>query len=373
MAKVNLKSIYKQYDNAKDYAVKDFNLDVDDQEFIVFVGPSGCGKSTTLRMVAGLEDISKGELSIAGEVMNDVPPKNRDIAMVFQDYALYPHMTVYENMAFGLEIRKLPKEEIEERVQQSAEMVGLEDLLDRKPSELSGGQRQRVALGRATVRNPKVFLMDEPLSNLDAKLRVKMRTQIKKLHNELDVTTIYVTHDQTEAMTLADRIVIMNEGTIQQIGAPLDVYSSPNNKFVAGFIGSPAMNFFDVRYEDGFIYFENGESLPVTLSKQTQLDNAGYNGKEMTFGIRPEDIHAENIALKALPDAIISPTLVHAELTGSDAILYLDYKGLELEAVVDARDYSNRHVEVKLALDMNKAHYFDKTTEETILKRKVRD
>src|SRR5690625_4117749 len=258
MAEIKLENIHKRYDNAEDYAVTDFNLEVEDNEFIVFVGPSGCGKSTTLRMIAGLEEITEGDLYIDDNVVNDVAPKDRDIAMVFQNYALYPHMTVYDNMAFGLKLRKMPKDEIKERVDHAAEMLGLTDLLDRKPAALSGGQRQRVALGRAVVRSPKVFLMDEPLSNLDAKLRVHMRTEIAKLHDRLKTTMIYVTHDQTEAMTLADRIVIMDEGAIQQVGSPFDVYSTPNNSFVASFIGSPAMNLLEVEYSNGRISDGNG-------------------------------------------------------------------------------------------------------------------
>ena len=246
MVEMQLNHIHKKYDNAENYSVTDFNLHIKDREFIVFVGPSGCGKSTTLRMIAGLEDISEGELKIGDVVMNDVAPKDRDIAMVFQNYALYPHMSVYDNMAFGLKLRKYDKAEIDKRVKNAAEILGLAQYLERKPAALSGGQRQRVALGRAIVRDAKVFLMDEPLSNLDAKLRVAMRAEIAKLHRRLETTTIYVTHDQTEAMTMADRIVIMKDGFVQQIGTPQEVYNTPNNVFVAGFIGSPAMNFFNV-------------------------------------------------------------------------------------------------------------------------------
>ncbi|MBP8683737.1 MAG: sn-glycerol-3-phosphate ABC transporter ATP-binding protein UgpC, partial [Trichococcus flocculiformis] len=251
MVEIQLNSIHKKYDNAANYSVTDFNLHIQDREFIVFVGPSGCGKSTTLRMIAGLEDISEGELIIGDTVMNDVAPKDRDIAMVFQNYALYPHMTVFDNMAFGLKLRKYSKDEIKKRVDNAADILGLTEYLDRKPAALSGGQRQRVALGRAIVRDAKVFLMDEPLSNLDAKLRVAMRAEIAKLHRRLNTTTIYVTHDQTEAMTMADRIVIMKDGFVQQIGSPKEVYDTPVNVFVAGFIGSPAMNFFNVTLQDG--------------------------------------------------------------------------------------------------------------------------
>ena len=263
MVQIELNHIHKKYDNADFYSVTDFNLHIKDREFIVFVGPSGCGKSTTLRMIAGLEDISEGELKIGDTVMNDVAPKDRDIAMVFQNYALYPHMSVYDNMAFGLKLRKYDKAEIDKRVKNAAEILGLSQYLERKPAALSGGQRQRVALGRAIVRDAKVFLMDEPLSNLDAKLRVAMRAEIAKLHRRLETTTIYVTHDQTEAMTMADRIVIMKDGIVQQIGTPQEVYNTPNNVFVAGFIGSPAMNFFKVTLQDGVI--SNGKGLALQL------------------------------------------------------------------------------------------------------------
>ncbi|MBP9595115.1 MAG: sn-glycerol-3-phosphate ABC transporter ATP-binding protein UgpC, partial [Trichococcus sp.] len=279
MVEIQLNSIHKKYDNAANYSVTDFNLHIQDREFIVFVGPSGCGKSTTLRMIAGLEDISEGELIIGDTVMNDVAPKDRDIAMVFQNYALYPHMTVFDNMAFGLKLRKYSKDEIKKRVDNAADILGLTEYLDRKPAALSGGQRQRVALGRAIVRDAKVFLMDEPLSNLDAKLRVAMRAEIAKLHRRLNTTTIYVTHDQTEAMTMADRIVIMKDGFVQQIGSPKEVYDTPVNVFVAGFIGSPAMNFFNVTLQDGVI--TNGEGLKLTLpaGKRRVLEDKGYNGK----------------------------------------------------------------------------------------------
>ena len=284
---VSLRHIDKIYDNNVQ-AVFDFNLDIKKHEFIVFVGPSGCGKSTTLRMIAGLEDITKGELYIDNELCNDKTPKDRDIAMVFQSYALYPHMSVYENMAFGLKLRRLPKYEIDRRVHEAARILQIEEYLDRKPKALSGGQRQRVALGRAIVRNAKVFLMDEPLSNLDAKLRVQMRSEIIKLHNSLNATTIYVTHDQTEAMTMASRIVVMKLGRVQQIGSPIEIYNNPANLFVAGFIGSPAMNFFHVDYsaEDNSITFASGEKvvLPKTLTKGKSIPS------KVIFGIRPEDI-----------------------------------------------------------------------------------
>lgn len=370
MTEVNLNNIYKRYENAEDYAVKGFDLQVKDHEFIVFVGPSGCGKSTTLRMIAGLEEITEGELQIDDLTVNDVAPKDRDIAMVFQNYALYPHMTVFDNMAFGLKLRKMPKDEIKSRVENAAELLGLTDLLNRKPAALSGGQRQRVALGRAVVRDPKLFLMDEPLSNLDAKLRVKMRTEIAKLHKELGSTTIYVTHDQTEAMTLADRIVIMNEGVIQQIGTPFEVYNNPNNVFVGSFIGSPSMNFYDVYYENGRITDNKGLNLPVSEPTQRILNDAGYHGKEIIFGIRPEDIHAEQIALDTMSESIINPTIVVSELTGADTILYLENEGTDITAVVDARDFHQPGMQVELAVNMNKAHFFDKETEDVIIRAK---
>ena len=366
MAEIKLNHIHKMYDNAEDYAVTDFNLDIEDNEFIVFVGPSGCGKSTTLRMIAGLEEISKGDLLINDDVMNDVAPKDRDIAMVFQNYALYPHMSVYDNMAFGLKLRKMAKEEIKERVDEAAEMLGITDLLDRKPAALSGGQRQRVALGRAVVRDPQVFLMDEPLSNLDAKLRVHMRTEIAKLHERLKTTMIYVTHDQTEAMTLADRIVIMNEGVIQQVGSPFDVYNSPNNAFVASFIGSPAMNLVHVKYQNGVISNDNGLELEVSAPIQKRLEGAGYEGKEIIFGIRPEDIHTEQIALNTTPETVKKPRITVAELTGAESILYLDFYGTELVAVVDARDHHQAGEDIEVAFNMNKAHFFDAETEAVI-------
>lgn len=290
MVELNLNHIYKKYPNTTHYAVEDFDLDIKDKEFIVFVGPSGCGKSTTLRMIAGLEDISEGELKIGGEVVNDKSPKDRDIAMVFQNYALYPHMTVYDNMAFGLKLRKYKKDDIDRRVKEAAQILGLTEFLERKPADLSGGQRQRVAMGRAIVRDAKVFLMDEPLSNLDAKLRVSMRAEIAKIHRRIGSTTIYVTHDQTEAMTLADRIVIMSAtknpqgngtiGKIEQVGSPQELYNLPANKFVAGFIGSPAMNFFEVEVKDGRIVSEDGLDIAIPEGQAKMLEAAGYKGKK---------------------------------------------------------------------------------------------
>ena len=372
MAEIKLNHIYKKYENAEDYSVKDFQLNIEDNEFIVFVGPSGCGKSTTLRMIAGLEEITEGELLIDDVVVNDVAPKDRDIAMVFQNYALYPHMSVYDNMAFGLKLRKMDKGKINTLVTEAAELLGITDLLERKPAALSGGQRQRVALGRAVVRDPKVFLMDEPLSNLDAKLRVHMRTEIAKLHERLKTTMIYVTHDQTEAMTLADRIVIMEAGVIQQVGSPFEVYNSPNNAFVASFIGSPAMNLVEMKYVDGFVEGQ-GLRLPVSTPDRRALDNAGYNGKKIIFGIRPEDINTEQIALDASPDTVLEPTITVSELTGAESILYLDFGGKELTAVVDARDYHNPGTTLEVAFNMTKAHFFDLETEQVIRKKSAKE
>ena len=298
MVEVDLNHIYKKYEGNDKYSVNDFDLHIKDKEFIVFVGPSGCGKSTTLRMVAGLEDISKGTLEIDHKVMNDVAPKDRNIAMVFQNYALYPHMSIYDNMAFGLKLRHYKKDEIDKRVKHAAEILGLSEYLDKKPSELSGGQRQRVALGRAIVRDAPIFLMDEPLSNLDAKLRVTMRAEIAKLHQNLGTTTIYVTHDQTEAMTLADRVVVMSVGQVQQIGTPLEVYNKPVNMFVAGFIGSPQMNFFNVHFKGNRISDGKGLNIEIPEGKAKMLKDKGYEDKDLVFGIRPEDIHSEEAFLE---------------------------------------------------------------------------
>jgi multiple sugar transport system ATP-binding protein len=366
MVEMALKNVYKQYDNAKNYSVTDFNLEIADREFIVFVGPSGCGKSTTLRMIAGLEDITEGELTIDGKVMNDVAPKDRDIAMVFQNYALYPHMTVYDNMAFGLKLRKYDKKEIKQRVENAAEILGLTDYLKRKPAALSGGQRQRVALGRAIVRDAKVFLMDEPLSNLDAKLRVAMRAEIAKLHQRLETTTIYVTHDQTEAMTMADRIVIMRDGFIQQIGSPKEVYNTPNNVFVAGFIGSPAMNFFTVTLNNGVIRDGHGLELAIPGGKNKVLMEKGYEGKTVIFGIRPEDIHSEQVVLDAMSDAVVRSEIVVSELLGAETMLYTKLGDTEFISKVDARDFHRPGEVVELAFDINKAHFFDAETEQVI-------
>ncbi|MCB5935718.1 MAG: sn-glycerol-3-phosphate ABC transporter ATP-binding protein UgpC [Caldibacillus thermoamylovorans] len=362
MADLKLNHIYKIYDN-KVTAVSDFNLHIQDKEFIVFVGPSGCGKSTTLRMIAGLEEISKGELYIDDKLVNDVPPKDRDIAMVFQNYALYPHMTVYDNMAFGLKLRKMPKDEIDKRVKDAANILGLEQYLDRKPKALSGGQRQRVALGRAIVRDAKVFLMDEPLSNLDAKLRVQMRAEIAKLHQRLNTTTIYVTHDQTEAMTMATRIVVMKDGVIQQVGSPKEVYDNPENVFVGGFIGSPAMNFFKAKIEGEYVVLDEKARLKIPGGKLKLLKDNGYVGKEVIFGIRPEDIHDEPVFIESFPDDVIEVNIEVAELTGAELMLYSSLAGHDFVARIDARNQIKAGDKVKLGLDLNKAHFFDTETE----------
>src|SRR5699024_2205855 len=299
-------------------------------------------------------------------LMNDVAPKDRGIAMVFQNYALYPHMNVYDNMAFGLKLRKYKKNEIDQRVKNAAEILGLEDLLNRKPAALSGGQRQRVALGRAIVRDAKVFLMDEPLSNLDAKLRVQMRSEIAKLHSRLKTTMIYVTHDQTEAMTMADRIVIMRDGFIQQIGTPMEVYDRPNNIFVAGFIGSPAMNFFNVTYKDGRIVNNGQLNFEVPAPARKMLDEKGYNNKEIIFGIRPEDIHMEQVVMDAFPDNKVTATITVSELLGAETMMYLLMDEFEFIARVDERDHTDPGTQVDLVFNLNKGHFFDKETENVI-------
>ena len=365
MAEIQLKNIYKVYDNNPNPSVSDFNLDIADKEFIVFVGPSGCGKSTTLRMIAGLEEISKGEFYIDGKLMNDVAPKDRDIAMVFQSYALYPHMNVYDNMAFGLKLRKIPKDEIEKRVRSAAQILGLEEYLERKPKALSGGQRQRVALGRAIVRDAKVFLMDEPLSNLDAKLRVAMRSEIIKLHERLSTTTIYVTHDQTEAMTMASRIVVMKDGVIQQIGSPKEIYDNPQTTFVGGFIGSPAMNFVTGTIQNG--QFVTGDiKFNIPEGKYKVLESKGYEGKEVIFGIRPEDIHDEKIYAETYQNATYLAEIEVSELLGHESILYTSIAGQSLISKVDARSGIKMHDKIELTIDMNKCHFFDAQTDQAI-------
>ncbi len=366
VASLSLKNICKKYPNGFE-AVKDFNLEIEDKEFIIFVGPSGCGKSTTLRMVAGLEDISSGELKIDGRLVNDVEPKDRDIAMVFQNYALYPHMTVYDNMAFGLKLRKVPKDEIDKMVKEAARILDLEKLLERKPKALSGGQRQRVAMGRAIVRNPKVFLMDEPLSNLDAKLRVQMRTEIAKLHQRLGATIIYVTHDQTEAMTLGTRIVVMKDGVVQQVDSPQNLYERPQNLFVAGFMGSPQMNFIGAEIEvkgDKAYAKTSGLNIELPAEKAKKVIDGGYNGKTVTLGIRPEDVY----------DAAMAPQLKNAfdttinvyELLGAEVYLYFDLGEFPITARVDPRTAARSGSKARFALDVDKMHIFDKETEKVI-------
>ncbi len=368
MASLSLKHINKTYPNGFE-AVKDFNLEIKDKEFIIFVGPSGCGKSTTLRMIAGLEEISAGELKIGDRVVNDVEPKDRDIAMVFQSYALYPHMTVYDNMAFSLKLRKVPKAEIDKMVREAARILDLEKLLDRKPKALSGGQRQRVAMGRAIVREPKVFLMDEPLSNLDAKLRVQMRTEISKLHQRLGATIIYVTHDQTEAMTLGTRIVVMKDGVVQQVDTPQNLYNEPGNLFVAGFIGSPQMNMVDavvdVKGSDVYLKVENS-SIKLPQAKAKKLIDGGYNGKTVIMGIRPEDLHDDEDALAKAGDSVLTAKIEVYELLGAEVYLYFTVAGCNFTARVNPRTTARTGDTVKFALDVEKIHVFDKETELTI-------
>ena len=363
MAQVMLKALNKKYDEV--HAVKDVNLHIRDKEFIVLVGPSGCGKSTTLRMVAGLEEITAGEIHIGDRLVNDLPPKDRDIAMVFQNYALYPHMTVYDNMAFGLKMRKFPKAEIEKRVKDAAEILGIQELLKRKPRQLSGGQRQRVAVGRAIVRHPQVFLFDEPLSNLDAKLRVQMRVELKKLHDRLETTAIYVTHDQVEAMTLGDRVVVMKDGWIQQVGEPLELYGQPTNKFVAGFIGSPAMNFLDVGINEtnGAVVAETqGLRLGVPPARATSL--RAYKGQQVAFGIRPEDVHVATSADAAHHtfDAVVEVV----EPLGSEILLDVRVGHGTIVARVDPTVRVKVHETVRLAANADRLHFFDTKTEQAI-------
>ena len=368
MASLSLQHINKTYPNGFQ-AVKDFNLEIEDKEFIIFVGPSGCGKSTTLRMIAGLEEISGGTLKIGDKVMNDVEPKDRDIAMVFQNYALYPHMTVYDNMAFGLKLRKVPKDQIDKAVREAARILDLEKLLDRKPKALSGGQRQRVAMGRAIVRNPKVFLMDEPLSNLDAKLRVQMRIEISKIHQRLGATIIYVTHDQTEAMTLGTRIVVMKDGVVQQVDTPQNLYQKPGNLFVAGFMGSPQMNFLDAQIAEkgGDLVAKVGEyDVVIPAAKAKVLKDGGYVGKTVVLGIRPEDIHDSQMFIESSPSAPMTSVVKVYELLGAEVFLYFDVNGTQVTARVDPRTTAKTGDPIKFAFDMEKAHFFDKETELTI-------
>lgn len=366
MASVKLENLRKEYEGGV-VAVKDVNIDIDDKEFVVLVGPSGCGKSTTLRMIAGLEEISGGTISIDGKVVNDVAPKDRDIAMVFQNYALYPHMTVYENMSFGLRLRKYPKSEIDSRVREAAQILGIEGYLDRKPKALSGGQRQRVAVGRAIVRKPKVFLFDEPLSNLDAKLRVQMRTEISKLHQRLGATMVYVTHDQTEAMTMGDKIVVMKDGLVQQTNTPLNLYHGPENKFVAGFIGSPAMNFIDGTVENNGLFFrEKGTKLSLKLPKACSTALRTYRGKEIWMGIRPEhiadgrEIDGSGYARSRVKVEIVEPM-------GNEIYVYFTTGGSsQYVARIIATVEPEAGKEMEIGFNMPEAHFFDKTTEKAI-------
>ena len=379
MASLSLRGIYKRYPGGV-VAVSDFSMNIKDKEFIILVGPSGCGKSTTLRMIAGLEEISEGELFIGDRLVNDVAPKDRDIAMVFQNYALYPHMTVFENMAFGLKLRKVPKDEIKKLVDEAAKILDIAHLLDRKPKALSGGQRQRVALGRAIVRDPQVFLLDEPLSNLDAKLRAQMRTELSKLHKKLGTTFIYVTHDQIEAMTMGDRIVVMKDGYIQQIDSPLNLYENPVNKFVAGFIGTPQMNFIDAK-----LVMMNGKYTVEFGSEDTKTSRGRkfyveipsakadaevlnyYVDKDVILGIRPESIHDEEMFLSAATTGIIEANVDVTEMMGAETYLYLTCEGNPITARVSPRCAARPQDVVKLAIDANKIHLFDASDEHAIL------
>ncbi len=378
MASLSLRNVYKRYPGGV-VAVSDFNLEIKDKEFIILVGPSGCGKSTTLRMVAGLEEISDGEVYIGDRLVNDVAPKDRDIAMVFQNYALYPHMTVFDNMAFGLKLRKVSKDEIRRRVEEAARILDIEHLLERKPKALSGGQRQRVALGRAIVREPKVFLLDEPLSNLDAKLRAQMRTEISKLHQRLGTTFIYVTHDQTEAMTMGTRIVVMKNGLVQQVDTPQHLYLKPCNLFVAGFIGSPQMNFIDgiILKEGKDFYVEFGSEdtktragvkykikLPATKNENDCLEE--YVGKEIIMGIRPEHVHNEPEIIAEHPDSIVESDVEVTELMGAETYLYMNCEGQAINARVAPTSTARPGDKIKIAFEEDKIHIFDKDTELTI-------
>ncbi|MBU3110612.1 ABC transporter ATP-binding protein [Clostridium lacusfryxellense] len=369
MSSLSLRHIYKVYDGNVT-AVKDFNLEIEDKEFIVFVGPSGCGKSTTLRMIAGLEEISQGEVYIGDKIVNDVAPKDRDIAMVFQNYALYPHMTVYDNMAFGLKLRKMPKDQIKQKVTDVAKVLDIEHLLDRKPKALSGGQRQRVALGRAIVRNPKVFLMDEPLSNLDAKLRVQMRTEISKLHHKLQTTFIYVTHDQTEAMTMGTRIVVMKDGLAQQVDTPHNIYEHPVNMFVAGFIGSPQMNFMEAKVEekDGevVLLFDN-ETIILPKDKAAIVKEGAYIGKNVIMGIRPEDIDDGVEFIEEHKESVIEAKVEVTENMGADTNIYMVKGNTNIVARVNGTSKAVVGDKIKIALDASKIHIFDKETENTVI------
>ncbi len=378
MASLSLRNVYKRYPGGVT-AVSDFNLEIKDKEFIILVGPSGCGKSTTLRMVAGLEEISDGEVYIGDRLVNDVAPKDRDIAMVFQNYALYPHMTVFDNMAFGLKLRKTSKDEIKRRVEEAARILDIAHLLERKPKALSGGQRQRVALGRAIVREPKVFLLDEPLSNLDAKLRAQMRTEISKLHQRLGTTFIYVTHDQTEAMTMGTRIVVMKSGIVQQVDTPNNLYLRPCNLFVAGFIGSPQMNFIESKLlkegDDFLVEFGSEDTktragvkykvkLPASKNKDNCLE--AYVGKEVIMGIRPENVHNEEDLIAQYKDGLIEANVEVTELMGAETYLYMNCEGQSINARVSPTNTARPGDKIQIALETAKIHLFDKDTEVTI-------
>lgn len=367
MATIKFENLRKQYPNGF-VAVHDINLEIEEREFMVLVGPSGCAKSTTLKMVAGLEEISGGNIYIDGKRVNDLRPKDRDIAMVFQSYALYPHMTVKDNISFGLRMRKHPAKEIEKRVSQAAEMLGLEDLLDRKPKQLSGGQRQRVALGRAVVRKPKVFLFDEPLSNLDAKLRVQMRSEIKKLHERLQATIIYVTHDQIEAMTMGSRITLMKDGHLQQVGAPMELYNQPASRFVAGFIGSPAMNFIDCTLEkdsDRLIIVTSDFKLPLQPDQTEKLKT--HVGRPLTFGIRPEDICKKRKKKESYTEGHLKGSIEVVEPIGKEIGIEVSTGGISIEAIVNANADVKPHQPIDLVLNMDKIHLFTKDENEIAL------
>ena len=376
MAGLSLRHIYKKYPGGVT-AVSDFNLEIKDKEFLIFVGPSGCGKSTTLRMIAGLEEISEGELYIGDKYVNDIAPKDRDIAMVFQNYALYPHMTVFENMAFGLKLRKVPKEEIQRRVEEAARILDINHLLERRPKALSGGQKQRVALGRAIVRNPKVFLLDEPLSNLDAKLRASMRTELTKLHKKVETTFVYVTHDQVEAMTMATRIVVMKDGLIQQVDTPQNLYDYPVNLFVAGFIGTPQMNFISCQLieEGGELFVTFGTSkIKVPAEKANNPALKEYVGQEVIVGIRPECLYDDPVHISSMPDSIIETTVEVTELMGAEIYLYLSFDGQDeatggknIIARVSSRSTSRAGDQIQIAIEASRMHIFDKDTERCIV------
>lgn len=378
MSEIALRNVCKQFDS-EHYGIKDFNLDIHDKEFVIFVGPSGCGKSTTLRIIAGLEEITDGELWIDGELSNYLEPKERGMSMVFQNYALYPNMTVYGNMAYALKIRKMPKDEIDKKVHEVAKILEIEQLLDRKPAALSGGQKQRVAIGSAIIRKPKAFLMDEPLSNLDAKLRAQMRVELVKLHKQLDTTIIYVTHDQTEAMTLGTKIVVMKDGLIQQVGAPQSIYDNPVNLFVAGFLGSPSMNFFQctVKAEENnrtALLLDDAKTVKKVYLDGTRGKQIAdrYNGRHVILGIRPEDIYEIEEAKKLgiENDSVdVDEPVVNREMLGAEVILYFDEQGKNLAVRLNPENQTKVGEKVSLYFDMDKAHVFDPETEENLFYR----